>query len=69
METKKELKRLMFQFDRFLRRDWGGFGLPFLFLVLVLLFILSGCSTPMVEVGKVTIVIQEPIKTAHKGEV
>jgi len=59
----------MFQFSRFLRGNWGGFGLPFLFLVLVLLFILNGCSTPMVEVGKVTIVIQEPIKTAHKGEV
>jgi len=68
VETKKELKRLMFQFDRFLRRDWGGFGLPFLFLVLVLLLILIGCSTPMVEVGKVTVVIQEPIKATHNGE-
>jgi len=27
-----------------------------------------GCSTPTVEVGKVTIVILEPIKTADKGE-
>jgi hypothetical protein len=59
----------MFQFGRFLRWDWGGFGLPFLFLVLVLLLILIGCSTSMVEVGKVTIVIQESTKTTHKGEV
>jgi hypothetical protein len=68
VETKKELKGLMFQFSRFLRGN-GGFCLPFLFLVLVLLFILIGCSTPMVEVGKVTVVIQEPIKSPYKGEV
>jgi|TARA_B100000787_G_scaffold126519_1_gene95709 hypothetical protein len=72
VETKKELKRLMFQLSRFLRRDWEGFGLPFLFLVkllsLLIIFFLIGCSTPSVEVGKVTIVIQEPIRTAHKGE-
>ena len=72
METRKEPKILMSQFSRFLRRDWEGFGLPFLFLVkllgLLIVFILLGCSTPSVEVGKVTIVIQEPIRTAHKGE-
>ena len=68
METKKELKRLMFQFSRFLRGDWGGFGLPFLFLVLILVFILIGCSKPMVDVGKANVVIKEPIKTTHKGE-
>jgi len=72
VETKKELKRLMFQFSRFLRRDWEGFGLPFLFTVkllgLTVLFLLIGCSTPSVEVGKVTIVIQQPIRTALKGE-
>jgi PBP1b-binding outer membrane lipoprotein LpoB len=37
-------------------------------LVLLIMFILTGCSAPTVEVGKVTIVIQEPIKTADKGE-
>jgi len=72
VETKKELKRLMFQFSRFLRRDWEGFGLPFLFTVkllgLTVVFLLIGCSTPSVEVGKVTIVIQQPIRTALKGE-
>ena len=72
METRKEPKILMSQFSRFLRRDWEGFGLPFLFLVkllgLLIVFILLGCSTPSVEVGKVTIVIQEPIRSAHKGE-
>jgi len=72
VETKKELKRLMFQFSRFLRRDWEGFGLPFLFTVkllgLTVVFLLIGCSRPSVEVGKVTIVIQQPIRTALKGE-
>ena len=72
MAHKKELKRLMFQLSRFLRRDWEGFGLPFLFslklLSLLIVFLLTGCSTTSVEVGKVTIVIQEPIRTAHKGE-
>ena len=72
METKKELKRLMFQLSRFLRRDWEGFGLLFLFLVkllgLLIVFLLLGCSTHVVEVGKVTIVIKEPIRSAHKGE-
>ena len=62
----------MFQYSRFLRGDWEGFGLPFLFLVkllvLLILFFLIGCSTPTVEVGKVTVEIQEQIKTAHKGE-
>ena len=71
METKKLIK-LMFQYSRFLREDLGGFGLPFLFLVkllvLLILFFLIGCSTPSVEVGKVTIVIKEKIKIAHKGE-
>ena len=72
METRKESKILMFQFSRFLRRDWEGFGLPFLFLVkllgLLIVFLLLGCSTPSVEIGKVTIVIKEPIRSAHKGE-
>ena len=27
-----------------------------------------GCATPEVEVGQVTIVIKESIKTANKGE-
>jgi len=71
VETKKLIK-LMFQYSRFLRRDWEGFGLPFLFLVkllsLLIIYFLIGCTTPSVEVGKVTIVIQEPIRTAHKGE-
>jgi len=62
----------MFQHSRFLREDSEGFGLPFLFfvklLVLLIIFILTGCSAPTVEIGKVTIVIQEPIKTADKGE-
>ena len=62
----------MFQYNRFLRGDWEGFGLPFLFLVkllvLLILLFLIGCSTPSVEVGKVTIVIKEKIKIAHKGE-
>ena len=52
--------------------DWEGFGLPFLFLVkllgLLIVFLLLGCSTPSVEIGKVTIVIKEPIRSAHKGE-
>jgi len=72
VETRKESKILMFQFSRFLRRDWEGFGLLFLFLVkllgLLIVFLLLGCSTPLVEVGKVTIVIKEPIRSAHKGE-
>jgi hypothetical protein len=68
VEAKIELKRLMLHLSRFLRGIWGGFGLSFLFLMLVLIFILIGCSTPMVEVGKVTVVI-EPIKTTYKGEV
>jgi hypothetical protein len=71
-ETKKELRRLMFQYNRFLRGDWEGFGLPFLFLVkllvLLILFMMISCSTPTVEVGKVTVEIQEQIKTAHKRE-
>jgi len=62
----------MFRCSRFLREDLGGFGLPFLFfvklLVLLIIFLMIGCSTPTVEVGKVTIVILEPIKTADKGE-
>jgi len=71
-ETKKELRRLMFQYSRFLHEDWEGFGLPFLFLVkllvLLILFMMISCSTPTVEVGKVTVEIQEQIKTTHKGE-
>ena len=71
METKKLIK-LMFQYSRFLREDLGGFGLPFLFfvklLVLLVIFLMIGCSTPKVEVGKITVEIQEQIKTAHKGE-
>jgi len=62
----------MFQYSRFLREDWEGSGLPFLFLVellvILILFMMIGCSTPTVEVGKVTVEIQEQIKTAHKGE-
>ena len=62
----------MFQYSRFLREDWEGFGLPFLFLVkllvLLILFMMISCSTPTVEVGKVTVEIQEQIKTAHKRE-
>ena len=62
----------MFQYNRFLRGDWEGFGLPFLFLVkllvLLILFMMISCSTPTVEVGKVTVEIQEQIKTAHKRE-
>ena len=72
METKKESRRLMFQYSRFLRGDWGGLGLPFLLLVkllvLLILFLMIGCSTPKVEVGKITVEIQEQIKTAYKGE-
>ena len=71
METKKLIK-LMFQYSRFLREDLGGFGLPFLFfeklLVLLIIFLMIGCSTPTVEVGKVTVVIKESIKTVDKGE-
>tara|TARA_B110000037_G_C16807708_1_gene378241 strand:+ start:257 stop:382 length:126 start_codon:yes stop_codon:yes gene_type:complete len=37
-------------------------------LGLLIVFLLIGCSTPSVEVGKLTIVIQEPIRSAHKGE-
>ena len=52
--------------------DWRGFGLSSLFiyklLVLFTLFFMVGCATPEVEVGQVTIVIKEPIKTANKGE-
>ena len=62
----------MFQYSRFLREDSEGFGLPFLFLVellvILILFMMIGCSTPTVEVGKVTVEIQEQIKTAHKRE-
>ena len=62
----------MFQYSRFLHGDWEGFGLPFLFLlkllVLLILFMMISCSTPTVEVGKVTVEIQEQIKTAHKRE-
>ena len=62
----------MFQYSRFLREDLEGFGLPFLFLVellvILILFMMIGCSTPTVEVGKVTVEIQEQIKTAHKRE-
>jgi len=62
----------MFQYSRFLHEDWEGFGLPFLFLVkllvLLILFMMISCSTPTVEVGKVTVEIQEQIKTAHKRE-
>jgi len=70
VETRKESKILMFQFSRFLRRDWEGFGLLFLvkLLGLLIVFLLLGCSTHLVEVGKVTIVIKEPIRSAHKGE-
>jgi len=62
----------MFQYSRLLHEDWEGFGLPFLFLVkllvLLILFMMISCSTPTVEVGKVTVEIQEQIKTAHKRE-
>ena len=62
----------MFQYSRFLREDLEGSGLPFLFLVellvILILFMMIGCSTPTVEVGKVTVEIQEQIKTAHKRE-
>ena len=33
----------------------------------ILIVFLVGCSTPKVEVGKVTIVVKEPIKIANKG--
>ena len=61
----------MFQPNRFLLRGWGGKSLPFLFLNIIILlnsFLMSSCSNPRVEVGKVTITVQEPIKTANNGE-
>jgi len=61
----------MFQHNRFLLEDWKSESFPFLFLkivVLLILFSLIGCTTPRVEVGKVTVVIQEQFKTAYKGE-
>jgi hypothetical protein len=53
-------------------RIWKALAFPFFFLVellvILILFMMIGCSTPTVEVGKVTVEIQEQIKTAHKGE-
>ena len=59
----------MFQQNRFLLWDREGESLPFLFFKILIVFSLIGCSTPKVEVGKATVLIKEPIKTASKGEV
>ena len=70
MEIKKELRRSMFQHNRFLLKDWESESFPFLFfkiVILLILFSLNGCATSKVEVGKITVVIQEQFKTAHKG--
>jgi hypothetical protein len=51
--------------------DWEGENLPFLFLkilIVLISFFLISCSTPNVEVGKVTVVIKDVIKNASKGE-
>jgi hypothetical protein len=61
----------MLQLNRFLQGDWVGFGLPFLLLIklFILIVFLIGCATPKVEVGKVTIVVEEPVKIANKGKI
>ena len=62
----------MFQQNRFLLWDREGENLPFFFLkilIVLISFFLISCSTPNVEVGKVTVVIKEAIKTASKEEV
>jgi hypothetical protein len=63
----------MFPRNRFPLWEIGGASASPLFfiyklLVLFTLFFMIGCATPEVEVGQVTIVIKEPIKTANKGE-
>ena len=61
----------MFQQNKFLLVDWEGENLPFLFLkilIVLISFFLISCSTPNVEVGKVTVVIKDVIKNASKGE-
>ena len=63
----------MFPRNRFTLWEIGGTSVSPLFfiyklLVLFTLFFMVGCATPEVEVGQVTIVIKEPIKTANKGE-
>ena len=61
----------MFQHNRFLLKDWESESFPFLFfkiVILLILFSLNGCATSKVEVGKITVVIQEQFKTAYKGE-
>jgi len=63
----------MFLRNRFTWWEIGGASASPLFfisklLVLFTLFFMVGCATPEVEVGQVTIVIKEPIKTANKGE-
>ena len=61
----------MFQQNRFLLWDREGENLPFFFLkilIVLISFFLISCSTPNVEVGKVTVVIKDVIKNASKGE-
>ncbi|MDC0183033.1 hypothetical protein OAJ43_02685 [Nitrosomonadales bacterium] len=51
-------------------KNWRGlsFSCSSLSILIILTLFLLGCTTPNVEVGKVTIVIKEPIQIAKKGD-
>ena len=56
--------------DIYFFKNWRGLSCSCSFLskLIILTLLLVGCATPNVEVGKVTIVIKEPIQIAKKGD-
>ena len=56
--------------DSYFFKNWRGlsFSCYSLSKQIILTLFLVGCATPNVEVGKVTIVIKEPIQIAKKGD-
>ena len=56
--------------DIYFFKNWRGlsFSCYSLSKQIILTLFLVGCATPNVEVGKVTIVIKEPIQIAKKGD-
>ena len=52
----------------FKNRRGLSFSCSSLSKLIILTLFLVGCATPKVEVGKVTIVIKEPIQIAKKGD-
>ena len=56
--------------DIYFFKNWRGLSCSCSFLskLIILTLFLVGCATPNVEVGKVTIVIKEPIQIAKKGD-